>query len=391
MNILTFTTLYPNSAKPNFAVFVENRLRHLQASFPVKSIVVSPVPWIPFVGQFLNKYKGYSQIPAEEEINGVKIHHPRFLHLPVIGAWLSPFFLAICAYTIIKKIQRSGHQFELIDAHYFYPDGVAAVILSKILRIPVVITARGTDINLFPEFKLPRAWIKWAARHADHMITVSFALRQRLIELGANGKKITVLRNGVDLEMFSPQPNRELIRNEKTLPKVVLLSVGRLERLKGHELIIQALTKINDAVLLIAGEGPLRQSLENLALEIGVANQVRFLGSVPHNELPVYYAISDVLVLASSREGWPNVLLESMACGTPVVATNVGGSPEVVTSREAGIIAKQRSAEGLLEAINQLLASNPQRNSTRAYAENFSWDATSEGQYKLFKQLTQSI
>ena len=391
MNILTFTTLYPNSVKPSFAVFVENRLRHLLGSFPVKSVVVSPVPWIPFVGRFLNKYKGYAKIPTEEEINGIKIHHPRFLHLPVIGAWLSPVFLAACAYATIKKIQRSGHQFELIDAHYFYPDGVAAVILSKILGIPVVITARGTDINLFPEFKLPRAWIKWAACHTDHVITVSMALRQRLIDLGADGKKITVLRNGVDLEVFSPQPDRELIRNEKSLAKVVLLSVGRLEDLKGHELIIQALTKINDAVLLVAGDGPLRKSLEKFSLEIGVANQVRFLGSVPHNELSVYYTISDMLVLASSREGWPNVLLESMACGTPVVATNVGGSPEVVTSNEAGIIAKERSPEGLVEAINELLDNNPPRDATRAYAENFSWDATSAGQYKLFKQLTQSI
>jgi glycosyltransferase involved in cell wall biosynthesis len=165
----------------------------------------------------------------------------------------------------------------------------------------------------------------------------------------------------------------------------VLLSVGHLIERKGHEYAIGALTTLQNCTLLIAGEGPERKSLETLAANLGVADRVRFLGAIAHADIQRVYVAADVLILASSREGWPNVLLEAMACGTPVVATNAWGNPEVVAAREAGRLMASRSAEGVAGAITDLFSNSPDRAATRAYAEMFSWDATSQGQRKLFE------
>jgi len=138
---------------------------------------------------------------------------------------------------------------------------------------------------------------------------------------------------------------------------------------------------------MIAGEGPERSALERLAANLKVSGRVRFLGNVPHAELHRVYSAADALVLASSREGWPNVLLEAMACGTPVVASNIWGNPEVVSRPEAGVLMNERSAAGVAEGVKRLFAALPERQATRRYAEGFSWDATSEGQLRLFRDV----
>jgi glycosyltransferase involved in cell wall biosynthesis len=167
----------------------------------------------------------------------------------------------------------------------------------------------------------------------------------------------------------------------------VLASVGNLVELKGHHIVLEALSHLPRARLLIAGEGPERSSLERRAIQLGVADRTRFLGRVPQEELPKFYSAADVLVLASSREGWANVLLEAMACGTPVVATDISGMVEVVGAPSAGRLVRHRTATEFADTIAALLAAPPERSATRAYAEAFSWDATTEGQVALFKSL----
>jgi teichuronic acid biosynthesis glycosyltransferase TuaC len=299
---------------------------------------------------------------------------------------LSPWLLALSAKRAIEKMLTAGENFDLIDAHYFYPDGVAAVLLGQWLSKPVVITARGSDLNFIPNYWTARKWIQWASRHAAGLITVSAALKNVLVQLGAAPNKINVLRNGVDLVQFQPT-DREQARKNFGLVGFVLLSVGNLIPLKGHDLAIRSLTKVPDAILLVAGAGPEKQSLQNLARTLGVRERVRFLGTLPQDELRAYYGAADALVLASSREGWANVLLESMACGTPVIATAVGGSAEVVAAPEAGLLLATRSAEALVQAIAQLRNAYPDRAATRRYAERFGWDETTAGQIKLFRDI----
>ena len=383
MKLLTFSSLFPNTEQPNHGIFVETRLRYLVASGEVESRVVAPVPWFPSGHQRFGTYAKYARAPASEVRHGLSVTHPRYLQLPKIGMHAAPALMSSFVKPHIGRILDEGYDFDAIDAHYFYPDGVAAVMLGRYFNKPVVITARGTDINLIPQFRLPRKMILWAAQHAQGMITVCNALKDEMVALGVPADRITPLRNGVDLQRFQPI-DREAARRALGLTRFTLLSVGVLDPRKGHDLAIKALAMLPEVRLLIAGIGPERKRLEDLAAQTGVTRRVTFLGAVPQTELKTYYNAADAMVLASSREGWANVLLESMACGTPVVATNVWGTPEVVTAPEAGVLMRERSAQGLADAVEALRANYPDHAATRRYAEGFSWNATTQGQIDLF-------
>jgi len=298
---------------------------------------------------------------------------------------LAPISLFAATLPLIRQYKRIA-DFDLIDAHYFYPDGVAAVLLGQALGKPVVITARGTDVNLIPRYFIPRRLIRYAARYAAGIIAVSQALKDAMVALGIAPERIAVLRNGVDLEMFRPG-DREAARTALGTGGPTLLSVGHLIERKGHDLTIAALSRLQGHPLLIAGDGPERARLRALASALGVADRVRFLGSVPHQELANLYTAADALVLSSSREGWPNVLLEAMACGTPVIASAIWGNPEIVSRPEAGLLTRARTPDGIAEAVQALLRAPPSRQATRSFAERFSWDDTSAGQLRLFERI----
>jgi glycosyltransferase involved in cell wall biosynthesis len=221
-------------------------------------------------------------------------------------------------------------------------------------------------------------------------MAVCQALTDRLNDLGA--QDAVTLRNGVDLTFFSnlPPDAREQARKQLEVclepNQFILLSVGWLIERKGHYLVIDALAHLPDALLFVAGNGPDEQKLKARVKALGLENRVTFLGSLDQQTLRRYYQIADALVLASSREGWANVLLESMACGTPVVATNIWGTPEVVQSETAGVLV-ERDAQSIADGIKRLLENYPARDSTRAYSEQFDWYATSEGQMNIFKAI----
>ncbi len=390
MRVLTFSTLYPNVAQPSHGIFVENRLRHLVASAQVQSRVIAPVPWFPFSHARFGDYARYAKVPKEEQRHGIVITHPRYPLIPKIGMSLTPWFMAQ-AFLAELKGGTNSDDFDLIDAHYFYPDGVAAAIVAKRLNKPLVITARGTDLNLIPQYYAPRKMILWAARQAAGLITVCQALKDVLVDLGVAAERVTVLRNGVDLAQFHPPKEREELRRQLGLTGTILLSVGHLIERKGHDLAIRALADLPNTRLLIAGEGPERDSLTSIVNERGLSHRVQFLGAVSQERLRDYYGAADILILGSSREGWANVLLESMACGTPVVASNVWGTPEVVAAPEAGVLMASRSPEALAQAAKGLLQAYPDRAATRRYAERFSWDATTQGQLDLFSKILKGV
>ena len=383
ISILTTTTLFPNAQQPAHGIFVETRLRHLTASGKVRAHVLAPVTWAP---PLLPRFRKLRQIPEQERRNGFEVEHPRYAVIPKIGMNLAPHTLYRAMRRRFRQLRDAGLKVDLIDAHYFYPDGVAAAWLAQEFHLPLTITARGTDINLIPEFARPRRLILEAARQAGAVITVCQALKDRMVELGAAAEKITVLRNGVDLEAFRIK-DREALRAKLGLKGFVLASVGLLIERKGHHFVIEALAKLPDATLLIAGLGPEREPLETLAARLGVSDRVRFLGNLDQPSLCDVYNSADALVLASSREGWANVLLEAMACGTPVIGTAVWGTPEVIAQPEAGKLLKNRDAESIVDAVAALRQVLPERSTTRRYAEQFDWQATTDGQLALFRAL----
>ena len=385
LSILTATTLFPNAVQRAHGVFVETRLRHLVASGEVTAHVLAPIPWLPPLVRY-GAYGALQSVPSQIERNGLVIEHPRYLVVPKFGMTLTPRTLYRAMRKRLVALLKAGHRFDLVDAHYFYPDGVAAVRLAREFNLPVTVTARGTDLSLIPQFPGPRKMILEAAANASAMITVCQALKDTLVEMGVAPDRVTVLRNGVDLELFRPF-DRQAARKALGLTRRTLASVGLLIDRKGHHHIIRALKQLPETNLLIAGDGPDRRALERLAQEEGVSDRVRFLGSVDQNRLREIYNAVDALVLASSREGWANVLLEAMACGTPVVASAVWGTPEVVARPEAGVLMPSLDPQGVAAGVTSLFAAYPDHAATRRYAEGFNWDATTQGQLTLFRAI----
>jgi len=380
MKILTFSTLFPNAEKPGHGIFVETRLRHLAASGRIESRVVAPIPWFPSTNPRYGQYARFAKAPRQEVRHGIDVSHPRYPVLPKVGMSVAPLLLAQAVKPAIGRMIDEGFDFDLIDAHYFYPDGVAAAMLARTFNKPLVITARGSDITLFPQYALPRRQILWAAKRADAIITVCNALRDEVVGMGIDSERVVSLRNGVDLELFRP-----IERTPNDM--FTLLAVGHLVPVKAQDLIIGALPLLPGVRLVLAGDGPDRAKLEALARDLKVTDRVTFLGAVPQAQLRGHYGNADALVLSSSREGWANVLLEAMACGTPVVASRVYGTPEVVAAPEAGVLMAERSCQGVADAVNALRANYPDRAATRRYAERFSWDDTTEGQLRLFGEV----
>jgi glycosyltransferase involved in cell wall biosynthesis len=375
MRTVTFSTLYPNRAQPRHGIFVEQRLRHLLASEGIESRVVAPVPWFPLRHPMFGRYSVFAGVPRREERHGVEIHHPRYPLIPKVGLSSAPLFMAAAARPVLAEMIDRGFNFDLIDAHYLYPDGVAAAILGRYFGKPVVMTALGDDVITYPRYRIPRKLLLWAIRRSGGVTSVCQALKDQLIDWGAPEEKIRVVLHGVDFDLFRPV-DREAVRRRMGLTGTVLLSVGHATPRKGHHLAIEALSKLPEMTLMIAGDGWYEQPLRDLAASLRVQDRVRFLGHVDQEDLKDLYSAADALVLASSREGMANVLLEALACGLPVIATAVWGTPEAVSVPAAGVLMRERSAEALVEAARKLFADYPDRAATRRHAESFPWERT---------------
>jgi teichuronic acid biosynthesis glycosyltransferase TuaC len=388
VQILTFTTLYPSTLQPQHGIFVETRLRKLVEGGGVSARVVAPCPWFPFRSSWFGRYAVFARTPRAETRHGLQIEHPRYPLPPKIGTSIAPLALCLAVLPHLRRQIRDGRDFDLIDAHYFYPDGVAAVLLGQALDRPVVVTARGSDLNIIARYPIPRRWIRWAAEQADALVAVSSGLKQQLVELGIAAERVRVLRNGVDLALFQPR-DRNAAREALNLARPTLLAVGNLVALKRHHLIVEALARLPGVELIIVGEGRERGAIEGLARDRSVADRVRLLGRIPQDRLPEIYSAADLSLLVSTHEGSPNVLLESMACGTPVLVSDIAGIADIVAAPEAGRILAEVTPSRLADAVRDLLAEPPARSATRRYAEHFGWESTTRGQMALFHEILQ--
>jgi teichuronic acid biosynthesis glycosyltransferase TuaC len=387
LRILTFSNLYPSDANPRHGIFVEQRLRQLTAAKPVEPFVVAPVPWVPFAASFGERYAQHLSTERESVRHGIPVVYPRYPHVPVIGMTLAPYLMAAAAGGVLARIHRERHAFQLIDAQYFYPDGVAAAMIAARLGVPFTVTARGSDLNFIAQYVGPRRMIRWAARRAAAVITVSAALKRTFDSLETGQSHVAVLRNGVDTHLFRPLARDAARATVGTPNELTLLAVANLRPEKGLDLAIEALALVPQARLLIVGSGPELARLQKLARARAVAERVSFRGAVPQEDLVHYYSAADVSLLCSTREGLPNVVLESIACGTPVVSADVGGAAEVVTRREVGALFTTRSAAEVARCVCEVLARGLAQTDVARHAAEFSWGSTVDRQFELFSSI----
>jgi teichuronic acid biosynthesis glycosyltransferase TuaC len=380
LRILTFTALYPNKVNPLQGIFVHQRVRHVALRPDNFVEVIAPVPyfpsWLP-----VSRWRQFSLIPRVEEIDGVRVHHPRYPLLPGISMPAHGMLMYLASLPLARGLHREN-QFDCIDAHFVYPDGFAAVRIGKSLDLPVVVSARGTDINLYSSFQLIRPMLRWTLMHAAGAIAVSADLKNKMIALGIPEPKIQVISNGVDTVRFQPFDAKSA-RKQLGLPEegAVALSVGSLIESKGHHLLIAAVSKLTARVpglrLYVIGEGVYRAKLEELIREKRLQERVFLPGNRPNEELHLWFCAANISCLMSSREGWPNVVSEALACGTPVLAASVGGIPEIITSPELGMLVEP-NVDSIAAGLEQALVKSWNRDEIARHSRSHSWDAVAE-------------
>lgn len=391
-HLLVFCSLYPSQVRPNAGVFIRERMSRVAAHCPL--IVVSPVPWFPL--QSLIRYwkADYRPQPScYEEQQNIKVYFPRFLSIPGLFRSLDGFFMAVAALPLLFKLKKD-FAFNLIDAHFAYPDGYAATLLGRWFKVPVTITLRGTEV---PLTKLPgrRQRLLKALQSATRVFSVSESLKQHMVDLGAEAEKIIVVGNGVDTEKFFAI-DKHSARQQLQLADdaLVLISVGGLVDRKGFHRVIELLPglvkKYPKLIYLIVGgasaEGNNRAKLEQQVEVLGLTQHVIFLGAMASQDLHIPLSASDVFVLATANEGWANVFLEAMACGLPVVTTDVGGNLEVVSNDKLGIVVPFGNAEALSLAIENALNAKWDRQAIISYAADNGWNKRVEILLNEFKK-----
>ena len=378
--IVVFTTLFPSAGQPAAGLFIRERMFRVAKVLPLT--VVAPVAWFPFQG-LLRRWKPHFRpdAPRLETQEGIEVRHPRFLSVPGAFKWLDGILMALgCLPTMLRLKRHFG--FNLIDAHFAYPDGDAATLLGKWLRVPVTITLRGTEVPLARDSLRRWRMIK-ALKRASRIFSVSDSLKRHAEKLGVASDKTLVVGNGVDMARFH-RLAQHAARSRLGLPDdtPILVSVGALVERKGIHRVMECLPALRQRfpglLYLVAGgaspEGDWSAVLRQRAVELGVQDCATFLGSVAPDELKSVLSAADVFVLATRNEGWANVFLEAMACGLPVVTTNVGGNAEVVADPRLGMLVPFGEQHKLMEAISEALRRSWDRDFIVTYAEANSWD-----------------
>ncbi|MCS6860425.1 MAG: glycosyltransferase family 4 protein [Abditibacteriales bacterium] len=396
MKVLTLTTLFPNHRFPLHGLFVKARMEEVAKLCEVE--VVAPVPFFPPL-RVSERYYNYSQVVREEWMGGMRVYHPRFFLLPKVGKGLDGLLLFLSIYPAVKKLYRR-FPFDLLDVHFAYPDGYAGYLLARALKKPYTVTIRGSDVNLFPQYPVRRQLIRRALSNANRVIAVCQALKDAAVALDVPADHIVVVPNGVDLTRFFPVNKQEARRTVNLPPeRRIILSVGHLCERKGFHLLIEAMPTLlqkvgHDLLLVIVGgnvfEGDFLTFLKNKVAELRLDDHVLLVGPKSPEELRFWYSAADLFCLASSREGWPNVCFESLACGVPVVATNIWGTPEVICSPDYGLLVDERTPKALAAGIERGLQTTWDARKMIDYARQHTWANVARQVLSVFESVCQT-
>jgi glycosyltransferase involved in cell wall biosynthesis len=381
LKILSLSTEYPNPVEPGKGLFVHARLRGIATGADLT--IIAPVALLDYANPDGRLFASL-RIPKSRSDHGTKVFHLRWLY-PPFGGWLNAFFLYLRLVWPVARLRRR-RAVDLIDAHFTHPEGIAAALLGKTLGIPVMITMRGSELR-YQRQRFKRFWMAWALRRADRVVTVSEGLRVLAIELGAAAAAVRTVPNGINHDIFFRR-DREACRRIRHIPKAarLILSAGDLARIKGHHRVIEALRSLVDAglpaYLLIAGgvgrSGQYAAALRARVAELGLEDRVRFAGMASQDTLAELMCAADVFCLASASEGWPNVVNEALACGTPVVATDVGAVRQMLPSTQFGTVVPVDDTPSLGAALREALTRAWDHAAISSWGRSRSWGQVAE-------------
>lgn len=379
--VLFVTSLYSTPSQPTRSPPNARIARAMKRYAEVK--VVSPLPYYPrWLAKRRPDLAALCDVPAvERDTDGDEILHPRYLHIPKVARTLYPFLYGASIARVIAK-EVASYRPDVILSAWAYPDGVASIALAKMLGVPSVLRVMGSDVNAYGLEPLRRFQIGWALRNATGVIAVSRALRQSCFDVigeAAHGD-VSVIPTGIDPAKFSPV-DRDEARARLGLRRDgrMVLVPARLSREKGVHHFIEAFARIaNDVDAVLVGDGPEAGSLKARVAELGIGNRVRFAGHESEARMPLYYSAADLACLPSTEEGWPNVLVEALACGCPWVASDVGGIAEIQAMDGGGLLARAGDPADLAQALSAGLAHGWRRDLIAERARRHTLDDTAK-------------
>ncbi|MHB1142289.1 MAG: glycosyltransferase [Sulfuricaulis sp.] len=381
MRLLLYSSQFPTPQDPNGGIFTAQLAEALAKQAELS--VVCPLPWRPDVAWARNSqaWRRYAGVPPTAHQGSLLVHYPKYFLPPRISGPLQPWLQVLGVSGLLRQLHRQA-RFDAINAHWIYPDGVAAVWMARRLGIPVMLTALGSDINVYANYPARRKQILWAFRHANHISAVSVALVEFIKAMGIEPEKLSFIGNGVDSDKFYLPESRSVQSLRQRLgllaDRKYLLFVGRLHPVKGLACLLEALSLLNsrgslDFDTILIGEGALRAECERYISEHDLTGKVRLVGEIPHANVHEWLQACDVLCLPSLMEGMPNVVLEAQACGVPVVASRVGGIPAMV-GPQTGTLVDPQNPNQLAEALEHALRITWDRQAIARTAGLQSWE-----------------
>ena len=323
-----------------------------------------------------------------------------YVHVPLR---LSTRFEAWSLVGQLLDAVRCEHQrapIDVLHAHQLFPAGYAAAVVGSRLGIPVVCTAHGSDVHTHPDRNRGIArYTRAALRSVDRVVAVSADLARRIALLEPRSAPVDVIYNGIDPDRFGTVDDRVALRHRLGLPigGTGICTVSRLADAKGIPELVNAFRTVlkanRDTWLVVVGDGPLRSRLRSWARELD--GHLVVAGPIAHAQVPEYLNAADVFALPSHQEGVPVAMLEAMACGLPVVATAVGGIPEVITNGSTGFLIRPRDECELAECLERLVRDAGLRRRTGAAAQEvirdgFQWHQGSVKLASLYADLVVS-
>lgn len=385
LRVLAITKIFPNAAEPLAAPFNRQQFAALREHCELS--ILATIPWFPGAG-LLSKWSTagkLARVPRREQIHGMDVSHPRTLFVPKLAmATWGPLYAA----SIAPALAPYRNKIDLVLGTWAYPDGFASVIAARMLGVPCVVKLHGSDINLIAKEAGPRRMTSWALPQAARIVAVSRALADEVVALGVQRDRVTIVMNGVDGELFRPR-DRLAARDELGLPRgPIAVYVGNLKPEKGvldlGTAWASVLRDVPDATLVVVGDGPLHGELVAMTRPLG--ERVRLIARQPLERVPSYLAAADLLVLPSHHEGTPNVVLEALASGRRVVATAVGGVPDLITNPTLGSLVPASDPDALASALVIALREPYDADEVARIGARGGWAASAEALHAVLKE-----